>query len=502
MSDRELPSSGRGLAGLAGGTLWGVGGRICGRAAALAAGVLAARRFGPAQYGLYAIGLVVARLGGFAATLGLDRGLLRFASPEWDIDPGRARSTIRRSLTLTLAAGCAVALLTFALARPLSALFGKPGVAEVIALLSPALLLIPLLRVTSAATTVNRKVRSAIVAEEIVQPAIYVTGAIFLFAIDARLRQLVLLYCCSHLGGLAVAAHFLWRMFRSFVPKAGTPSDTLARFSLVVHTGSLLAVASAWGDRIIVSALLPPHEVGIYNGAGQLAFAFDVLATGIAAIVLPLVASLHAAGETEELRVALRAAVRWSAYFAVPPFLVMCLEPGTVITVILGAPYAREGALPLAVLSIAHLLNVTGVGFWLQMTDGHRAWAALSAAGLVAQILGGWLLIPRYGLLGAAVTALCALAMLNGLGLVTLWRRSRLSAFDWPASRVLLSAAVAAGALLLLGRALPFAPLVRLVIIAPTTVVAFYGALVVLGVHPEDRALLATFRNRIARRAP
>jgi O-antigen/teichoic acid export membrane protein len=482
---------------LARGTLWGIGGRLGGRTAALAANALAARRFGPARYGLFSIALLVARIGGFAATLSLDRGLVRFGSPQWDQDQRQARSTVGRALTLVLLSGAVTTALVVAFAGVIaSAVFRKPEVAEVLRLVAPALLLLPLLRASAAASTIGRAVRDAMMSEEFAQPVLYLVGVIVFFLVEAQLGHLVVLYVSSHVAGLVVAVYALRRMFRSVEVGAGTPVRALLHFSLVTHVGSLMAIGSSWGDRLIISALLPPREVGIYNGAGQLAFAFDVVATGIGAIILPLVASLHAAGDTTGLRAALRAATRWGIYVTIPPFLVACMEPGAVITLIIGAPYAAEGAAPLSVLCAAHLLNVTGVGYWLQMTDAQRAWSVLSAAGLAVQIVAAWLLIPRFGLVGAAVGALIALALLDGLGLVVLWTRSRIVPFDRFSLRLLVAAAIAAGGIAGIRTALTWSSGPRIVVVSIVAVVLFYGSLALMGMHPEDREIV---RSRLRR---
>src|SRR5512138_585367 len=89
---------------LAGGAGTAIVGRLGGRLLAVVGDILAARVLGPAIFGLYSIGWTVFRLVELVAPVGLDIGVIRYASRHLAAEQaGEFTEVVRRGLRVTLA---------------------------------------------------------------------------------------------------------------------------------------------------------------------------------------------------------------------------------------------------------------------------------------------------------------------------------------------------------------------------------------------------------------
>ena len=137
----------------------------------------------------------------------------------------------------------------------------------------------------------------------------------------------------------------------------------------------------------------------------------------------PAVASLHIAGDMQRLQRVVTASARAMLAISLPIALVMIVF-GQPVLVIFG-PEFTQGATALAILSTGQLVNVAmgSVGLLLMMTGHERdtAWG-VGIATVVNVALNG-LLIPRWGIEGAAVATATSLVVWNLLLAVWVYRK-------------------------------------------------------------------------------
>ena len=151
------------------------------------------------------------------------------------------------------------------------------------------------------------------------------------------------------------------------------------------------------------------------------------------------------------------------------------------------------------VLSIAQLVNLaTGaVGFILVMGGRQNSWLLLSGVALAANIGLSLYLIPRHGLVGAAVAALVSIVGLFGSALLLVHRWEGLWPWDRRYVKGLVAALATAGALVL-ANLLPIGSQpVHLLVLCVVAVVVFAAVLRVLGPDPEDREVMQLVRGKL-----
>lgn len=461
------------------------------------------RLLGPTAYGLYAVGWNLLLIIGLLASLGLEHGVIRFGVDLAKEDGRRLRRVTARSLEIAALAGAVAAVGLWLLSPWLAeSVFDKPELRSVLGIMAAALLFMPALRVAAAGLRGALRMVPNVIAEDLVQPLVNLVLFLVFWTLGWHLLGAVVATDISFAVALLVALFFLARLWRSRSEPLEefevVGSRELMLFSLPAAMAGLLALVTMWIDRLLVAYFLSAADTGVYQAASQVAFIFILILNSFNGIFAPLISGHFAAGRKEELNDLYKVSTKWGLYLALPVFLVIMVAPDEVLGVLLDSRYVA-GALPLVVLSIAQLVNLaTGaVGFILVMGGRQNSWLVLSGVALALNVGASLVLIPRHGLMGAAVAALLSIAGLFGSALLLVRRWEGLWPWDRRYGKGLAAGLVTAGALAI-GNRLPIdPPALHLLVLCALAVAVFGGVLRLLGPDAEDRELMALIRGKL-----
>lgn len=368
--------------------------------------MILARASGAAAIGEYALAMSTANLLSILAVLGLDRVLIREVAG--DLRQGRggkARASARRMAIAVMVSAFVVSLLYLALVAT-----GLPSRWmnvdwPVLAVVAVPILIWPPLRLGVAALRAAGMPISAQTAEALPTWLMTIGNALALMAGVA-------------LSGLQVTAMHTGFLFLTLLttlaillPRAsrwsGGDDDTLPPRLL---SGGLLftcAIAMQAGTEWLllakVSASLGAVEAGAFRVVTQIITIFTILATTTESYVAPRVAG--------DFRMGDRAAA-WKRHWRAT-WLLLLLGAPMLIAVMLFAepllsrgfgPEFANGAQALVIMAAAQILLLARgpVGAMLSMSGHERMQLLFSAIALLLTFGASLVLIPRYGLLGAA----------------------------------------------------------------------------------------------------
>lgn len=407
----------------------GVAGSVLGRGLSFLTQVVAGRGLGPAAFGAFGLGWTLFRLGALVAPLGLHLGVLRFGSASPGEGGATPRGLLRRALGLALLGGLAsAALLAGAAYRLEVSVFRIEGLGGVLLAFAAALPLVALLTVLAAGARAVRRIGLAVALEQILQPA----GFLVLGVVALALGRSAAGVAWAHSASYAVATLAALLALRGLLgPGVEGPSrSALVGYSWPTALAGLMTLAVTWTDRLFVGYLMPGEAVGIYHAASQLPMALATVLGGFNAIFGPMAADLHVRGERERLRALYRTATRWGIVAVLPVLAIVLATPRELLEAVFGRAYAG-GSGALFWLGLGQAVNVCtgGVGFLLMMTGRERVWLRWTAVGLVLNVPLNLLLIPRWGVTGAAIATALSISVLYG-GAVAAVRRA-LGVWPW-----------------------------------------------------------------------
>jgi O-antigen/teichoic acid export membrane protein len=459
--------------------------------------IVLARLLGLADFGLYGIGWTLLQLVAPLAALGLNSGVIYAASVAGS-DTGRRRDVLLQSLGLGLLAGAAIGAAGYIGAPRLSTgVFGKGELTGVIRSFSLALPLLTVLMVAAASTKLSMSMVYSTCTQAFVQPGLnLLLLAVALYFLQWRLMGAIAVTVISYALSLLVAFYFMvslfWPTLRSPDKMRSYVGELLA-FSLPASLAGAFANLINRVDRLVVGAFLPATEVGIYQAASQTSSLFAVVPDIFNSVITARVADLYTRGEIKRLDELFKVGAKWSFYLAMPLFLVVCAAPGGVMEVFYGLPY-RRGAWPLLLLCLGLMSDaVIGAAPAILIFSGHQKFlGSISAGALFSAIVLNYLLVPKFGMIGGAIsTALVEGGMLLGMLLAV---KSRIGV--WPYDRrwlkgIVATVCAAAGLWFLriwMGTSAQFSPILNMIVAEGV----FWLVLLLSGLDPEERKFLET----------
>lgn len=480
--------------------------------------IAVARLFGITAQGFFYAGLAVVNGAQVISRFGLENGVVRYvAHYRTHDDTARVKGTIILSIGVALAISLVISAGMF-FAAPL--VVGQlPSDRQFpVAILRAFAFVLPFfvfMMMSLWATQGFQTVTYAAYVQHMIRPALFAVLVGVFYLISASAIGVVAAYGTSMLLGGVVGAYFLIKLFPPLVDRhVPTKFEPRSLFEVSVP----LAVAqgarylNTWSAILILTAFSAGAPVAIFTNAARTATFSTKVRFAFSGIFSPIISSFHARGELAELGRLYKDVSRWIFTGAFPIFLVTVVL-GRDVLGLFGERVAAEGFTALVIVAVAQLFSAS-VGTtprMLAMTGNQNiemyATATAAAIGLVV----GFILIPDFGILGAAICMASAIVTENlGTMAAVKWRIGFLPyAPEW--IKPLLAGLIAAVATHLLGMVLPisewlpeFIPEIialaaRIAVLGMFLGLAFLGVLLLFGLSETDREFLGTFRN-VARR--
>ncbi|ODR80566.1 hypothetical protein BG842_03840 [Haladaptatus sp. W1] len=223
-------------------------------------------------------------------------------------------------------------------------------------------------------------------------------------------------------------------------------------FSFPLMLSSVITIVLSNMDTMLIGYYIGLETVGTYNVVYSLTFLLTVVLTAFRFIVVPELSEHHSNGDITKMRSTYKKITLWIMLVTFPPFFVLIASPELAISLTFGGKYA-SGSAALVVLSF---------GFFIHAILGPNA-ATLTSLGNTKTILFdnvvavainlvlNVLLIPRYGMLGAAVATTVSYICLNIAYAVQLYSKIALLPISTAYSRTYLTL-LGSGVILLVSR--------------------------------------------------
>jgi O-antigen/teichoic acid export membrane protein len=385
--------------------------------------LLLAQRFGATGYGIFYLGFSVLMVLALIGRLGVDRAVVRFI-PEYFTrgDKHSARGVVVAAITSSLALTIPVAFVLFVFSETLAvSVFNEPQLALYLKTFAFAVPPFALSYVYSGILKSIKQTGSSLFLERISVYAVGILSVVFLTAYWG-LESIVIAFTVACYSTALAGAWLVHKHLRS-----NKPTLHFSKRRLLIVAGPLLFVMFATqmngqASVLLLGGLSNSTDVGVFNVALKISMLMTIVLTAITTITATKISELYHSGRTDELSLILSKTSALGALAALPLLLAMVLFP-TFLLGLFGQEFT-SGYAALTILSIGQYINVA-VGatvFALGLTDRERPLAVVVGIGLIVNVGLGLLLIPPYGVVGAAIATGATIAFTN-LAMVYLVKR-------------------------------------------------------------------------------
>lgn len=486
----------RGGGFLAGGSFFDFGSRFV-------IGLILARLLGPADYGLYHLAIGAASMFAGISSLGLDDAMVRYVA----ILSGRRDrpgvwGTIQIGLGITLPVSVLLGVFLY-LAAPMvsEGLFDEPALTPALHLMA---FVVPLLTLSNVLLGVTRgfgRMDHAAFGENVVQSLVRMVLLGILALVGLDLVAALVIFAIADVAasitfGLLINRHFSLRP--SAHPEARRDVRGVFGFAFPLWLSGLLNQFQRNITVLILGVAAAPASVGIFAIVSQVNMIGHAVYRAVIVSVKPLLAQLHDQGDSTGLRHIYTTTTRWLLMTNLPFFLGLVLYPASILA-IFGEDFST-GAAALVVMAVAELMNAgTGIcGSLIDMTGHTRIKVANSVLWLLVLGVSNVLLVPPFGVVGAALAHAVSITVVNLARMTELWVLERVL----PSWRAYLKPGIA-GALALgfglgLKTLLPVGSALWPAVWQGAVVVAVYVGLIALfRLDEDDRDLMARARKKL-----
>ena len=180
----------------------------------------------------------------------------------------------------------------------------------------------------------------------------------------------------------------------------------MVSYGLRVQFGSWSAMANLRLDQVVLASLVTFASLGLYVVAVSYATTITIVASALSMVMLPTIAKAeHLVGRAEGFVRLLR----WGVWGSLAGGAVLGIIAPKAIAILFGKEYSDARALLVVLIPASLVLALNQlVGSGLRALGKPGAASTGDVLGLVVTVLGLTLLVPRFGVAGAAWTSLIA----------------------------------------------------------------------------------------------
>lgn len=468
--------------------------------------IIVANWIGAEQYGLYTLGLTIVPIASMLSLLGLQTGVVAFLPPAiHDKDESRIWGIIQVCGGIPALLSFAFGALLFAFANPIAvAWFHEPR-------------LIPLLRVVSLAIPLEalgfiayqiiisyKQPKFSVLANNIILPSAKLGLTVIFLLLGLGVFGIISAHVISTAVALALILYFVNALFplRRPIHTAKRETGRLLRYSLPVHVGWVLSTVRGTLETLVLGFVGLTTGVGVFAVAQRLSSLGTLFFLAVGNISTPLIADLYSRGQFEPLRKLYQTTTRWVITFNLPLFLAFVFFTKPLLS-IFGGDFTT-GAAGLVVLAVGNLVYTgTGPGAnVLDMTNHTKFNSINSVFMLVVTIASDLLLIPRWGVIGAAAASAFSTVIVNIVCLLEVYFLVKMQPYEPKIFKPILAGLFSAVVVYLFNS----------VVSLPSLLLLFTGSLVlwgsyalslaVLGFSADDKLVMKNMLARFGIRLP
>lgn len=410
--------------------------RVLGAGLTFLLSLVLARILGAEGAGMYFLSYGVVTIASVGARLGLSGSLVRFtssgaAAEDWPSLHGLAR----RALALGAGAGVLTTGVLLAAAPWFAEVaFDEPRLTAPLRIMVLALVPFVLLNLFGQLLRGRKRIAQSLAVMAALPPALTCAGVLILAPV-AGIRGAAAAYVIATVLTLALA----WVWWRSATPNRKGPPATfplrkLLASSMPLFWTSLLTIVIERSPGLFLGFFASTAEVGILEVANRTALLVSFILLAVNSVAGPKFAELYRLGDMEALTRTAKRSAMLSAVAALPPVVILIAVPELVMS-LFGERFAA-GAPILVILSLGQLFNAgTGsVAQVLVMSGNERAMRNVTLTSLLLSVAFYLVLIPLWGMRGAAVAVALSVAFQNLIATVAV--RCALGVWILPVSRI------------------------------------------------------------------
>ncbi|MFQ5651805.1 MAG: oligosaccharide flippase family protein [bacterium] len=470
--------------------------------------ITAARFYGPGELGLYFLAWTAVDIASKFGIWGLDRGLIRDIARHNVHASEQSRATIFGVLRFDFSLAFGLSLITVAVLFSSSTfislhLFKDANLILPLRTLTFSLPLIVISHMFISMTKALRIMRYDVLIRQTLEPLILLLVALVLIPFELGAVGLAMAQVAASLVAAISAAFAAFKEYRFLgwhtKPIPSSLKKEIIRYASPIAVMDFFYMSAARMDLILVGGLINTAAVGVYGIAVEIISIIKRVRQGFEPIYSPIVSDLYYNRQQERLQRSYVIVTRWIMAGTLLPVVALVLFSRELLSLFSEA--AVEASVVLILLACSHgIYGLFNASENLLVMAGKSLLSAVLAAGMFMITIGvSVVLIPIYGMEGAALGMLVAHVSISAVRLLYVYKSFGTHPFDvaliWPVTTAMMTAAMF-GLLKfwLHADSVPVTIATLAIMVLTYTAIYFGGAR-----EPEEKHFMAKLKNKLRR---
>ena len=393
-----------------------------------------ARYFTTSEYGVFNLALTVLSIALVIATLGFQNSLPREVAFYREKGPSKVNGLISTALVIVLVNSIIWTAILILGARNIARVFDEDRLTYALRITAFAL---PFWALVGTVISISRgfgRVREKVYFQDMAYPIAFLVFVVLGVLLNLPFTYVFLAYVLARAFMFLALVFDLWKvkLFRFKMSLDLKLGRELIRFSLPLLFSGILSFVMNWTDTLMLGYYKSSEVVGLYNAASPLARLIRIFLSSAAFLYPPMASRLYAQNKMNEMKRVYQILTKWVFLLTLPLFSIMFLFPEATINFFFGSKYL-PATLALRILALAFMFHTfLGLnGLSLVVIGESKFIMTANLVSAVLNIILNALLIPIYGMEGAAIATATSYFVGNSLSSLRLYQKTKIHPFSW-----------------------------------------------------------------------
>ena len=476
-------------------------GRVMGAIFGFLFSLIAARYMGAEVYGKITYVFTILILISVLTKLGLAQGLVQYISKLTEQNKMDERnSIITFSIFIVLIFSLLMSLFLFIFSDFIAAnILNNNDLSSLIKLMSPLLIIFSLIELSPGIFRGIKIIKFHVLGKDILLSILKLITVTIVGYLGYKLNGLVFAYYFS----FTIAGIYLFYKIYSLnllgkVSKKYLSSyKDLIIFSYPLLMSGLLHFFINKTDIFMIGYFLNTSDVGVYTIALKIGTLTNFVLIAFNTIFAPNITSLYYNDQLTKLRKLYQVITKWIFGINIFVFSLILLLTKEIMTVF-GTEFI-VGTIALILIAIGQVVNasVGTAGSVNIMTGYPKSELYISVIVFSINITLNYLLIPIYGIEGAATASLVSVSVMNILRLIILYRRLNFQPYNKNYIKIIFSTLISYVICFFINQYLVIHYFLRMIVIGSIFLIIFVSFNYIFGLADEDKMILKSIKKKL-----
>jgi O-antigen/teichoic acid export membrane protein len=475
-------------------------GNVISRVINFAFAIIVGRMLGAEIYGEYVYLMSFLSFFLCLSKLGLGSGAVHFL-PRFKEEPLERHHISSFILAVPTLTSLIIIAMVFMFSGSISTyLLNDPAYRTNFLMLTPGILLLGLQGSMLALIRGSKRIKEFVYVKNLIIP-ISKLLLLLVFVLIFQVRNIYSLIIPFYIYTGGVVVFLTWRLKEYGIighfSLSGPMSKRLLLYSLPLLFSGLVGVISGNIDQFMIGYYLDSSQVGIYRVAFQFAGLTTIAYASLQTTIEPVIAELYHGGKIDELKELYSLSTKWVSVFNLLLFGVLLLLAPDLMRVV--GPEFVSGSTVLIIIAMGQIVNaMTGTADSINIMTDHPRYSLYTKLVIMGlNIILNGLLIPRFGIMGAAVATMVATVVSNLMNLMFLYHHMRFQPFNRQYIYILISMGISALVVRLLMGFMDFHYLYRILLVSALYCLLYSVQIYHYLVNQEEKMMMRSLWNKI-----